>query len=153
MTASRETLATIRQDQRRVSPPIAALLVHIERHIFDATLNVNRLKEACGVRNNSVAIFFHIEVGQPPGAYIARSRLETAAKLLAHTELPIWRIADLVGYSGMPTFSRAFHRAYELRPRAYRKEQHAETRKLHEEEIPANQNVASETHQTAAVGW
>ena len=73
------------------------------------------------MRDNTVPIQFHAAVGRPPRAYIEDRRLETAARLLADSELKVWRIGDLVGYGTVQVFSRAFKRWSSLRPSAYRR--------------------------------
>jgi len=47
-------------------------------------------------------------------------RLERARWLLAHTELPVERIAERLGYADSSNFSRTFRRWTGLTPRAYR---------------------------------
>ena len=98
------------------------MLAYIEGHLFDPRLNVNRLKEACGIRDNSVAIHFHAAVGRPPHAYISHSRLETAARLLRDTEMPIWKISEILGFSSIQVFSRSFCRWAKKRPTVFRRE-------------------------------
>ena len=120
--AAIETLEKIRNDQEQVPTRLRPMLVYIERHLFDPDLNVNRLKEACGIRDNSVAIHFHAAVGKPPHAYISQGRLETAARLLRDTDLPIWKISELLGFSSIQVFSRAFYRWAEQRPTTFRRE-------------------------------
>ena len=120
--AASETMDRIRTDQQQVPPRLRPLLAYIEGHLFDPTLNVNRLKKACGIRDNSVAIHFHAAVGRPPHAYISQCRLETAGRLLRDTDLPVWKISDLLGFSSIQVFSRAFHRWAGQRPTAFRQE-------------------------------
>ncbi len=122
--AASDALARIRQDRERVSEKMKPLLEYLEDHLFDPRLNIARLKEACGVRDNSIAIVFHSQVGHPPKVYITQRRLETAATLLRDTDLRIWRIAELVGYTGLSVFSKAFGRWAGQRPRAYRQQLH-----------------------------
>ncbi|MEM8963440.1 MAG: helix-turn-helix domain-containing protein [Acidobacteriota bacterium] len=110
--------ARIRLD-RSNAPTVAldSLLEVIETHLGEPRLNVSWAKEKAGIRNNSEALFFHIEFGLPPGRYMEMCKLDIATGLLALTDTPIWQIAAAVGYAGMPTFSRAFHRRLGLRPR------------------------------------
>ena len=120
--ASEPALERIRQDREKASDRLRPLLQHLEGHLFAPELNVNQLKLACGIRDNSIVILFHAEVGHTPKAYITGRRLETAARLLRDTSLKIWQISDLVGYSALGVFSKAFHRWSGLRPQHYRKE-------------------------------
>lgn len=119
--AAAKTLDRIRTDQERVSGRLRPLLEHIEVHLFDPGLDVNQLKRRCGVRDNSVPIQFHSQLGKPPHAYIEKCRLETACRLLVDTELKVWQIANLLGYSSIQVFSRAFTRWADIRPTAYRR--------------------------------
>lgn len=127
-TAALQTMDQIRLDQEKAPPRLKPMLAYIESHLFDPKLNVNRLKEACGIRDNSVAIHFHAAVGKPPHAYISHCRLETAARLLRDTDLPVWKISDLLGFSSIQVFSRAFCRWSGKRPTAYRREVSQERR-------------------------
>ena len=120
-TAAGESLERIRLDRAKAPQRIKPLLAYIEDHLFDPTLDVNHLKRACNVRDNSVPIQFHSAVGRPPHGYIEDRRLETACRLLATTDLKIWQIAELLGYSSIQVYSRAFSRWSGQRPTLYRK--------------------------------
>lgn len=120
--ASRLALQRIRSDQEHASKRLLPLLLYIEEHLFHPSLNVNRLKQACRIRDNSIAIQFHREIGQSPKAYISSRRLETAARLIITTHLKIWEIAERVGYSNLGVFSKAFNRWAGQRPNAYRRQ-------------------------------
>jgi AraC-like DNA-binding protein len=119
--AAEPALTRIRKDHERASDRLCPLLKYLEDHLFNPDLNVNQLKIACGIRDNSIVIVFHNEVGQTPKTYITSLRLETAARLLRDTHLKIWQISDLVGYSALGVFSKAFDRWSGLRPQHYRK--------------------------------
>ncbi len=121
-TAASDALARIRRDRELVVEKLKPLLEYLEGHLFDPRLNVHQLKQACGVRDNSIAIRFHSQVGHSPKAYITDRRMETAVTLLRDTELRIWQIADMVGYSGLAVFSKAFARWAGQRPKAFRRQ-------------------------------
>lgn len=119
--AAGAALERIAGDRARSPWKVRPLLDYLEANLFDPDLNVDQLKRACGVRDNSIAVAFHSAVGQPPGAYISERRLETAGKLLCETKLPVWQISDLVGYSSIQVFSRSFSRWAGKSPGAYRR--------------------------------
>ncbi len=119
--AAIESLRRVRQDRERAPQRIKPLLAYIEENLFDPTLDVNQLKRSCGVRDNSVPIQFHSAVGRPPHGYIEDRRLETACRLLGESNLKIWQISELLGYSSIQVFSRAFSRWSGQRPTSYRK--------------------------------
>jgi hypothetical protein len=47
--------------------------------------------------------------------------MEVARRLLKDTHLPVWRIGELVGFSGLPTFSQRFDGVVGMRPSVYRR--------------------------------
>ena len=120
--AAQPALNKVRRHKERISPKLQPLLDHIEHHLFDPTLNVAKLKQACRIRDNSIAIRFHKEVGLSPKVFLSQLRLETASRLLVHSELRVWQIGSLVGYSSLGVFSKAFHRWAGQRPNAYRRQ-------------------------------
>ncbi|MEM1201683.1 MAG: helix-turn-helix transcriptional regulator [Acidobacteriota bacterium] len=142
-SAAVETMDRIRVDQDQVPARLKPMLSYIESHLFDPELTVNRLKKACGIRDNSVAIHFHAAVGKPPHAYISQCRLETAARLLRDSDLPVWKISDLLGFSSIQVFSRAFHRWSGQRPTTFRRD----ARRAHgQRPLPARGNGEGRTN-------
>ena len=119
--AAAESIERVQLDRRKAPQRLKPLLAYIEEHLFSPTLDVNQLKRSCGVRDNSVPIQFHSAVGRPPHGYIEDRRLETACRLLADTRLKIWQISELLGYSSIQVFSRAFSRWSGQRPTLFRK--------------------------------
>lgn len=119
--AAVESIERIRSDHSKAPQRLKPLLAYIEEHLFDPSLDVNQLKRNCGVRDNSVPIQFHSAVGRPPHGYIEDRRLETACVLLGNSNLKIWQISELLGYSSIQVFSRAFSRWSGQRPTSYRK--------------------------------
>lgn len=111
----------IRRDRDQVPAKLKPLLSYIEAHLFHPELSVNRMKRDCGVRDNSVAIHFHACVGQPPHAYISQCRMDVAARLLSDSDLPVWKISEMLGFSSIQVFSRAFYRCAQQRPSTYRR--------------------------------
>ena len=120
-TAAVDSLERIEEHRAKVPDRLKPLLAHIRDHLFDPTLNVDKMKRACGLRDNSVPLQFHSAVGRPPHGYIEDRRLETACRLLVSTDLKIWQISELLGYSSIQVFSRAFSRWSGQRPTLYRK--------------------------------
>lgn len=62
---------------------------------------------------------------QSPAQYILNLKLETAAKLLAGTNLPIDKIISEIHYSGPTAFYKRFVHEYGMTPDQYRKNQHS----------------------------
>jgi AraC family transcriptional regulator len=59
-------------------------------------------------------------LGEPIGAYITRMRVETAARLLRYTELPVQDIAFSVGYEMPSSLSKIFNQYYGISPIEFR---------------------------------
>ncbi len=118
--AAADTLDRIRHEGLRASRRIQQILTYIETHLFDPKLSVKMLRKECSIRDNSILTLFHRELGRPPYGYIVDCRLEVAQKLLRTTDLQIWKIANLLGYGSLPTFSHAFLNWAHVRPKTYR---------------------------------
>ena len=79
--AAVESLERIQLDRAKAPQRLKPLLAYIEEHLFDPTLDVNQLKRACGVRDNSVPIQFHSAVGRPPYARVIPATARYVAKV------------------------------------------------------------------------
>jgi transcriptional regulator GlxA family with amidase domain len=61
-------------------------------------------------------------LGEPPLTYLARWRLQLAARLLETTRKTILQLASDVGYESEAAFNRAFKREFGLPPAQYRRQ-------------------------------
>ena len=129
--AAAPTLLEIANLAESAPPRIAAMLRYIREHLFDSQLSVQRIKDACGLRDNSIALHFHRVLGRPPGTFVTDQRIAVAERLLAGSWLPIWKITELLGYSSIQVFSRAYHRRKGRRPSTFRKQAPIEAALLH----------------------
>lgn len=78
------------------------------------------LARAVGMSRSAFAARFTQVMGDAPMRYLARQRLQVAAKRLEMSADPIARIAFEVGYESEPAFNRAFKRAFGKPPAAWR---------------------------------
>lgn len=98
---------------------INILAEYINNHLGD-DIDVNHLAEMSGF---SPAHFHRIVsafLGEPLKAYIVRTRIETAARLLRYSDLPVQEIAYKVGYDVPSSLSKAFRQFYGISPNEYR---------------------------------
>ncbi len=125
--AAASTLERIDQLTREVAehPKVVAMLAHIRHHLFEPQLSIGHIRKACRIRDNSVALSFHRQVGSPPHAFITECRMAVADRLLSSTLMPIWKITESLGYSSIQVFSRAYQRTRGKRPKVARRESEA----------------------------
>jgi AraC-like DNA-binding protein len=82
---------------------------------------VAELATKVGASRSVIAERFVRFVGEPPLTYLARWRLQLAARLLQTTQKTILHVAFDVGYESEAAFNRAFKREFGLPPAQYRR--------------------------------
>lgn len=87
---------------------------------IDKPLSIEDLANHIGYSSSQVRRQFRQSFHISPSAYREKRRLERAAVLLALTPLNIAQIAIRCGYQNHSSFSRAFQRRYQHRPRNFR---------------------------------
>jgi len=91
---------------------------HIRQHLADPDLTVERLATAQNVSVRKLHELF-AAIGETPGAYVRRRRMERATALLAarqETRQGVGSIAIACGFRDTSTFVRAFTRVYQCTP-------------------------------------
>ncbi|MBX4963152.1 AraC family transcriptional regulator [Rhizobium binae] len=88
--------------------------------------SVESLASSVGQSRATFARRFAKVMGEPPLTYIARWRMNMAARALAETSDTVDQIAHRVGYESTPSFSQAFQRIAGRSPGEYRKFQGAD---------------------------
>lgn len=98
-----------------------ALLHHDPRHRW----SIAELATQTGASRSVITERFAHFLGESPLGYLARWRMQLAARLLESTRNTIVQIAAEVGYESEAAFSRAFSREFGLPPARYRKQARA----------------------------
>jgi AraC-like DNA-binding protein len=80
------------------------------------------LARASGTSRTVLADRFAQLMGESPLAYLARWRLQLAARRLLTTDRKVLQVAGDVGYESEAAFNRAFRRAFGMPPARYRRE-------------------------------
>ncbi len=81
---------------------------------------VESLADSLGMSRAAFAKRFADAYGSGPMALLRDLRMRRAGQLLAKTDLPVKRIADLVGFASRSAFTRTFEAKTNQSPRAYR---------------------------------
>lgn len=89
---------------------------------------VDQLAGRCNLSRSRFSELFTERVGKPPLTYLRLVRLGGAAQLLRDTSTPVGVIAEMVGYTSEPAFSRAFRSHYGNSPAGWRRENRTPTR-------------------------
>jgi len=87
---------------------------------LDKEMDLNELSE---ISNFSIYHFhriFKAMIGESIGAFVVRMRVETAARLLRYTSLPVQDIAYSVGYNVPSSLTKVFRQFYNISPKDYR---------------------------------
>jgi transcriptional regulator GlxA family with amidase domain len=78
------------------------------------------LAKLVGASRSSLAKLFTAEVGDTPGAWLARHRLELARDMLQTSDVKLAEVAERVGYASEFALSRAFKRHFGISPARFR---------------------------------
>lgn len=97
------------------------IIVEYINNNLDGPIDIKTLAE---ISNFSPFHFHRISralLGEPIGAYISRTRIETAAKMIRYSNLDIESIAYSVGFETPSSLSKKFKFHFGISPTAYRK--------------------------------
>jgi AraC-like DNA-binding protein len=84
--------------------------------------NIEELASRLGTSRTVLAERFDRFLGEPALTYLARWRLQLAARLLQTSGKSIGQIATDVGYTSQAAFNRAFKRQFDMPPVQYRRQ-------------------------------
>jgi AraC-like DNA-binding protein len=83
--------------------------------------SVEDLAREVALSRSALADRFTRLIGEPPMRYLARWRIQLAAHQLRHTDTPLVRIAEGIGYESETAFNRAFKRSFGAPPATWRR--------------------------------
>jgi AraC family transcriptional regulator len=92
----------------------------INEHLHE-TINLRNLAEAVHISGFHFHRIFKAILGECPGRYIRRLRMEKVAFRLTATEQTLVEIAEQTGYQSSQALSKAFRKYYGLAPSEFRK--------------------------------
>jgi AraC-like DNA-binding protein len=97
------------------------LMNYIDTHIYTMDC-LSRLSETTGYSYNYMSNIFKKNTSTTLLEYFHAKRMKTAKLLLAENKRSVSQIAELLGYSSIYTFSRAFKKQYGISPSDYKKQ-------------------------------
>ena len=112
------TVCTLAKSQVLLANQVAAYLAEqMNQHI-----TIEELAKKFNVSTTYLKNIFKGVYGVPIISYMRIQKMQSAAQLLIHTELPIAEISYELGYNNISKFSAAFQKIIGDTPSAYRKE-------------------------------
>lgn len=101
------------------SKRINIIIEYINNHLADE-IDSGTLAEISNFSTYHFHRIFKAFIGEPVGAFVTRMRVETAARLLRYTDIPVKDIAYKVGYEMPSSLSKAFRSFYDITPVEFR---------------------------------
>ena len=108
-----------------VPPPIAALTEYLAQNCSHE-INLEDMAARCGLSKYHFLRLFKQYTGFTPYDYLNTLRIAQAKNLLAGTDLPAYKIGQMVGFPGEASFIRLFKLKTGVTPGAYRENQKME---------------------------
>lgn len=110
-----QNTSVIEEYQKRVN----IVVEYINNHLGE-NINLSTLAEISNFSPFHFQRIMKAFLGEPIGSFIIRKRVETAAQLIRHTDLPILDIAYRVGYDTPSSLSKVFKQFFNISPKEYR---------------------------------
>lgn len=101
-------------------PRLALAIRLMESHV-DQPLTIAAIAKRAAVTPRTLESIFRKSIGETPGAYYLRLRLNAARRLVIDTRIAMADIAARTGFSSAAAFSRAFSRAFASAPTGMRR--------------------------------
>ncbi len=95
------------------------LLRYTQAHLADGLTAADLAREV-GMSADYFTRVFRDSFGCAPRLWLTRERIRAASRLLAGSDLRIFQIAQRLGYSDVPQFSRQFKAVMGMNPQTYR---------------------------------
>ena len=103
--------AAIGRVDRRLGRLVEIMQGHLENPI-----TLTKICAIAQVDSSTARRLFLRHFRDTPGRYYLKLRLDRARSLLTNSALPVGQIAAMAGFTDLSTFSRAYHRHYDVPP-------------------------------------
>lgn len=106
----------------RLSPIVEGAKRYIAAHYADPNLSLMEVAGVLNVHHAYLSRTMKQELGMPFARYLTHVRIGKAVQLMRDPAIRIWKVAEMVGYSGGNYFSAAFKKVLGVSPADYRME-------------------------------
>jgi len=110
------TVALSSEKSSNVTTEIYRLAEDIHNNFMLGEFDVNEYAAAANMSKDRFSVLFKQHFGYPPYKYQIVLKMNEAVALLTHTNLPINRISDMLGFSNQLYFSNAFKKHTGMSP-------------------------------------
>ena len=107
---------------KALKDPIIGKAINLIHRYPEYSWTVDELALRVAVGRTTFFNRFRNLVGEPPGKYLTRWRMQRASQILRLEEMTLNKIASLVGYESEASFSKAFKQWTGQSPGSYRRE-------------------------------
>ena len=102
--------------------PVRLCMIYICNN-YPREIKLDQIAKYCHLHPNRLSAIFKAHTGQTVFEYLTKFRIEVATGLLKREDLPVSKIAELVGFRSECLFYRKFKEIMGTTPKAYAKQQ------------------------------
>lgn len=95
---------------------MARVVSYVDENYANPQLSLTMVAEHFRISEPYLSSRFKLHTGENYSVYVENQKLERAGALLKDTDLPVTKIAEMVGYNSPNTFRKAFRKKYEFSP-------------------------------------
>ena len=99
---------------------IAELIQYTKKH-YQEDLTLKKIGERFNYNSAYLGKKFRKETGKNYLAFLDEVRMEKAVEILRHSNLMVYEVAELVGYSNVDYFYKKFKQYHQVSPNEFRK--------------------------------
>ncbi len=112
-------LIEVGRDEARYGTAIKDAIGYIYAHLHEA-ISMKQVADQLHLNASYFSVLFKEQTGVTFSDYLTRRRLQRAKELLVTTSMPIWEIAEKVGYQTAKYFVKVFKDSEGISPGQYR---------------------------------
>ena len=106
-------------NERKQSHKIEEILRYVQQR-YNTDISLDEISDQVALNKSYVSYLFKKKTNSTLIEYVIKLRIEKAQELLRDTNLKIYEIAHMVGYSDFKYFNRVFKKITSITPTEYR---------------------------------